>query len=93
MKNTVRLEVGMTLLTEAGSTGDVGQGVTITGINGNIVTISQAPATAGAATLTFSSLDSLNVTSSWYLNSQSHWCQRFWIGKEKMTVCTLCPVE
>ena len=57
-----RLEVGMSILTEAGSTGDTGQGVTITAINGNIVTISQAPATAGAATLTFSSLDSLNVT-------------------------------
>ena len=57
-----RLEVGMSILTEAGSTGDTGQGVTITNISGNTVTISQAPATAGAATLTFSSLDSLNVT-------------------------------
>ena len=56
-----RLEVGMSVLTEAGSTGDTGQGVTITNISGNIVTISQAPATAGAATLTFSSIDSLNV--------------------------------
>ena len=57
-----RLEVGMSILTEAGSTGDTGQGVTITAISGNTVTISQAPATAGAATLTFSSIDSLNVT-------------------------------
>ena len=57
-----RLEVGMSILTEAGSTGDTGQGVTVTAISGNTVTISQAPATAGAATLTFSSLDALNVT-------------------------------
>ena len=57
-----RLEVGMSILTEAGSTGDVGQGVIITGISGNTVTISQAPATAGAANLTFSSVDQLNVT-------------------------------
>ena len=57
-----RLEVGMSILTEAGSTGDTGQGVTITAISGNTVTISQAPTTAGAATLTFSSIDSLNVT-------------------------------
>ena len=57
-----RLEVGMSILTEAGSTGDTGQGVSITAINGNIVTISQAPATPGAASLTFSSIDSLNVT-------------------------------
>ena len=56
-----RLEVGMSILTEAGSTGDIGQGVTITAINGNIVTVSQPPATAGAAILTFTSVDSLNV--------------------------------
>ena len=56
-----RLEVGMSILTEAGSTGDVGQGVTISAITGNTITISQAPATAGAATLTFTSVDALNV--------------------------------
>ena len=57
-----RLEVGMTVTTDAGSTGDVGQGITIASISGNNVTISQAPQTAGAANLTFISLDALNVT-------------------------------
>ena len=57
-----RLEVGMTVTTDAGSTGDVGQGITIASISGNNVTISQAPQTAGAASLTFTSLDALNVT-------------------------------
>ena len=57
-----RLEAGMTVTTEAGSTGDTGQGVLVDAVNGNTVTLSQAPATAGAATLTFTSPDSLNVT-------------------------------
>ena len=57
-----RFEVGMILTTEAGSTGDIGQGVTVTGIVGNQIQVSQQPATPGAATLTFSSIDALNVT-------------------------------
>ena len=56
-----RFEVGMILTTEAGSTGDIGQGVTVTAINGNTIQVSQQPATPGAATLTFSSIDALNI--------------------------------
>ena len=57
-----RLEVGMSVFAEAGSTGDLGQGITITAISGNTITLSQAPVTAGAATLTFTSVDTLNVS-------------------------------
>ena len=61
--DSTRLEVGMTVFAEAGSTGDPGQGVTIAAIpNATTITLSQAPSTAGAATLTFSSIDTLNVT-------------------------------
>ena len=56
-----RLEVGMSCFAEAGSTGDLGQGITITAINGNVITVSQSPVTAGAATITFTSVDPLNV--------------------------------
>lgn len=58
-----RLEVGMSVTVEAGSVGDIAQGTTITSIpNATTVVLSQNPSTAGAASLTFVSIDNLTVT-------------------------------
>ena len=57
-----RLEDGMTVFTEAGSVGEIDQGVTVTAIvDSTTITLSSNPTVAGAATLTFSSVDTVSV--------------------------------